>query len=113
MSLIYVVSIYGATGEGMTASFLVTRAYPKQTDYVVAPYYGDDGYHPGEYSPEKVALNEFRELFGEFFGVGAEIVTKEKFFDTYGKWLPEALKTTVEQPVGNLKWYSQIHLNYS
>jgi hypothetical protein len=114
----YVASAYSATGEGVTISLLVTRAYPKSNrDYKVAPSFNDSGYNPGElkYPMERVALLEFAEIFDPFWAQGAEVLEKQDFFEKFGKFVPEQVKSLLDrdESPGNFSWNSHYHVNYS
>lgn len=120
MNYYYIASVYGATGEGVTVSLLITRAYPKlDRDYKVQPSWDDNGYNPGElkYPQERVALLEFAEIFHPFWAQGAEVLTREKFLQDYGQWIPDRIRELTDndnkQPPGNLQWNSHFHVNYS
>jgi len=95
--LIYIVGNYAATGEGMTVSMLVTRAYP--------------AVHQRNLSREDIALEQFSEVFGEFFGVTGEVVTREEFTNVCGQWLPQLLLQMIEEDAWNIRWFSQVHVN--
>lgn len=101
--LFYVAGNYGATGEGVTISLLVTRAYPDSADYKV-----DNNVTPSD----KIALREFKEVFGDYFGSGGEILTKEQFFAVYAQMVPSAVTKAVDANAGNITWFTQLHINY-
>jgi len=114
----YVASAYSATGEGLTISLLITRAYPKSNrDYKVAPSFDDSGYNPGElkYPMKRVALLEFAEIFDPFWAHGAEVLEKQDFFEKFEKFVPEQVKFLLDrdESPGNFSWNSQYHVNYS
>jgi hypothetical protein len=118
MKYYYVASTYGATGEGLTVSLLITRAYPRRDrDYEVEPTWNDNGYDPGKlkYPQEKVALLEFAEIFHPFWTDGAEVFEKEEFMRTFGHLVPEGIQKLVEgtDAPGNFQWNSHYHVNYS
>lgn len=116
----YVASTYGATGEGVTVSLLITRAYPKHDrDYEVAPSFDDDGYHEGQlkYPQSRIALLEFADIFHPFWASGAEVLSREHFLKDYDQWIPERIKILTDpdndHPPGNLQWNTHFHINYS
>jgi hypothetical protein len=118
MKYYYVASTYGATGEGLTISLLITRAYPKHDrDYKVEPSFDDNGYNPGElkYPIEKVALLEFAEIFHPFWAQGAEVMTQEDFMKNFEQFVPDRVKAIVDSndAPGNFSWNSHYHVNYS
>jgi hypothetical protein len=120
MNYYYVASTYGATGEGITVSLLVTRAYPKLArDYKVEPSWDDNGYNPGElkYPQSQVALLEFADIFHPFWAQGAEVMSREKFMTDYDQWIPERIKILTDaannHPPGNFQWNTHFHINYS
>lgn len=115
-----VASVYSATGEGLTISLLVTRAYPKHDrDYKVLPSFDDNGYNPGElkYPQEKVALLEFAEIFHPFWASGAEVIEQDKFIEKFGEFVPDRIKKLINSEgdmiPGNLQWNTHYHVNYS
>lgn len=118
---VYVVGDYFATGEGRTMMFMITRAYPRTDDYEVNPSLDTDGegqwiYVPGvlKNTPEQIALREFREEFGDWFGRCGEVVTKEEFFEN-DQMIPPFVRKMVDSddPPGNFKWVTQCHFNFS
>ena len=117
----FVASHYYATGEGSTISLLITRAYARTDDYEVLPetVYTDGKYHfnPGvvKMGPGFRAIREFAEVFDSFTARGAELYNYESFMAKFGHHLPEYMKKnlTSDEPPGNLKYFSQIHLNFS
>jgi hypothetical protein len=120
MKYYYVASVYSATGEGLTISLLVTRAYPKHNrDYKVAPSFDDTGYNPGElkYPQEEVALLEFAEIFDPFWASGAEVMERDDFMKKFEKHIPERVKDLVSDDYkdhpGNFSWNCHFHVNYS
>lgn len=120
MKYYYVSSVYSATGEGVTVSLLITRAYPKHNrDYKVAPSFDDNGYNPGElkYSQSKIALLEFADIFHPFWASGAEVMEQEEFMEKFGEFVPDRIKKLInsegDMVPGNFQWNSHYHVNYS
>jgi len=120
-SNVYVVCDYGATGEGRTVMTLITRAYPRSDDYVNASYIDDEGkfrFDPTtKNTPEERALKEFKEKFGDYFAIGADVVDRFEFFDRYGNHVPEYLykftdPESEDAPPG-FSWFGSLHYNYS
>lgn len=126
-NLHFVISEYFATGEGMTISLLITRAYPKEDDYDEdsrgKSYMGEDGtFHfvmptlkEGNTARYR-AMREFVELFGNWYGRGAEVLSRHEFLSKFSRQLPDhvvRLLTDTEDDSGNFKYHSQYHVNYS
>lgn len=104
----YVVADYFGTGEGVTKCLLITRAYPSIDDL-------DENYEL-RYSSETVALKQFDEIFGSFFGRGADIYTKDLFLEQFEQFIPDFTKRVINNEVktpGNFKWFAEMHINYS
>lgn len=118
---VYVVCDYGATGEGRTVMTLVTRAYPRIDlgDYAVEPHFDKNGVNYGveKTTPEERALREFKEIFGGYFSIGAEVVDRYEFFDRYSNYIPQILYQVTDTENENyppgFSWHGQLHLNYS
>jgi hypothetical protein len=118
----YVFSDYYGTGEGRTICVLITRAYPKQDDYEVAPDFVEDvegklQYVPGvlKYSQKFIAAREFKERFGDFYVEFAENLSKEEFLTRCGRLLPDMVLKLVngEDTPSNLYFAQEFHFNYS
>lgn len=118
---VYVVCDYSATGEGRSVMTLVTRALPHSDDYLNPSYIDENGrfhYDPTtKNTPEERALREFKEKFGDYFAIGAEVVDRYEFFDRYGKHVPEYLYKFTDPngediPPG-FSWFSSLYYNYS
>jgi hypothetical protein len=118
----YMFSDYYGTGEGRTMCVLITRAYPKQDDYEVAPDFVEDvegklQYVPGvlKYSQKFIAAREFKERFGDFYVEFAENLSKEEFLTRCGRLLPDMVLKLVngEDTPGNLYFAQEFHFNYS
>lgn len=103
--MIYIFSNYAATGEGQTVSMLITKAFPSAADR------NPDG--SVKFTREEIAVREFKDIFGDFFSSGAQIVEEHEFFQDVGDLIPETVKKLLQkQVVGNFKWFSQVHVNY-
>lgn len=90
---------YFATGEGMTHMVLFTRGYGPN----------DEG---------KVnALGTFRQIFGDYFSIGAEVQDGIQFeFDGSKYLLSDSLRTKIlewEKEAGGLEYHASLHLNFS
>ena len=101
----FVVVDYYATGEGRTVSVLVTRAYGTVEDR-----------EKGK-TRDQLALEEMKSHIGGWFVRAAEILPEEEFLERYGHHLPEYMKKLIEtsktEPIGNLNYFSSLHLNLS
>ena len=118
----YVASDYFGTGEGRTICVLITRAYPKQEDYDIPPDFKEDAegklkYIPGvlKYSQKFIAAREFKERFGDFYINFAENLSKEEFFNRFGRLVPEMVVKlhSGEDTPGNFYFAQEFHFNYS
>ena len=123
----YVVSDYLATGEGSTVCVLVTMAYPDAEDYEDDESHMDpDGaFHfvmpklKEGVTPEKIALREFKKEFGNYFSIGAEIVTEEEFKKRWIRHCPAYIEKIINNQkdetlaAGNVYYASKFHINYS
>lgn len=119
---VYVAGDYMATGEGRTIMLMVTRAYPHRDDYAVAPKYAPNDKGVWEYTPgvlkgtrNDIALREFGERFGDWFGQCGRVIPKDEFFTQYDTLLPPFVRKMVDGPdhPGNFKWVTECHYNYS
>lgn len=90
-NLFYLVSDYYATGEGRTVSILITS--------------GD--YDDTEYSH----LREFYDLFGPYYFLSLEFITKDELLTQYKSCVPELVPKLIGS--GYCNFYSQIHFNGS
>jgi hypothetical protein len=118
----YLASDYAATGEGRTMCVLITRAYPKRDDYEIQPNFVEDAegrpqYVPGtlKYSQKFIAAREFKERFGGYYVQFAENLSKEDFFNRFGRLLPEMVVKLhdSEDTPGNFYFAQEFHFNYS
>lgn len=117
----YVVSDYLATGEGRTVITLITRA-PAMLDlgdYEVEPYFDETGFHHGieKTTPEERALREFKEIFGGYLAIGAEVLDRYEFFHRFGNHVPKILYDLTDPESDSyppaFQWYGHLHLNFS
>lgn len=117
----YVSADYSATGEGVTISLLITRAYHRSEDWIKRPEYIKEGDEwkliPGEekYGPGLRAVREFAEVFDGFLAQGAEIHTHDEFMNKYGRYVPATVQDMIlsTDGPGNLHWHQQFHFNFS
>jgi hypothetical protein len=118
---LYVVCDYAATGEGRSIMTLITRATPYGADYLNKSFIDEDGkFHfdpTTKNTAEERALREFKEKFGDYFAIGAKVLDRYEFFDSYGRHVPEYLHELTD-PESDLappgfNWYGSIHYNYS
>jgi hypothetical protein len=118
----FIASDYSATGEGRTISILITPLHPKPDDYEIKPHIeeqrDDNGRHifnPGvlKTKTEVILLRDFAETFDGWLAMGAEIVDKEEFIRRFGRMVPELVLKFVDEPMGNFRYFTQIHYNLS
>lgn len=119
-NLYFLASEYYATGEGITVSLLITRAYPRPEDYKKRPDFNLETkeYFEGElwYPQSQIAENEFTKEFGTFFAIGVEHYSQEEFFERFGGYVPKHISQMFETGkinLGNFRWTMQMHVNYS
>ena len=108
---------YYATGEGLTVSILITRAYPRTEDYedyVLATSPTQFVLKKGNTAKVRAA-REFIEQFGSWYAYGAENLERQEFLERFGHHLPEYVKNilTDEDTPGNFNYRAKLHLNYS
>lgn len=100
---------YYGTGEGRTVCLLITRAYPKATDF--------DDEQKVKNSVRFRAAREFNEIFGEFHTRMAENITMDIFIEKYKSLLPpmtmKVLGDTGQDGPGNFRFFQEFHVNYS
>jgi hypothetical protein len=118
----FVIGDYFATGEGRTIMLMITRAYPAQDDYETPGSFAmqEDGklhYTPGvlKSTTEQIALREFTDEFGAWFGASGKIISEADFLKQGSKLIPEAVREIIgdANAPGNFKWASRFHCNYS
>ena len=123
----YVVMDYMATGEGSTICILITMAYPAHDDYEkTESHTNPDGSFHWEMpklkegvTPEVIALRQFKEEFGAYYAMGAEIVSEEKFKERWIRHCPAYIEKIIDdqkdekQGAGNVYYASKLHVNYS
>lgn len=118
---VYVICDYAATGEGRTVMTLITRAAPRSEDYVNPSHFDENGHwhfdRTTKNTPEERAVREFKQHFGDYYAIGAEVVDRLEFFDRVGKFVPEILYKATD-PEGNdappgFYWTGSLHFNYS
>ena len=118
----YIASDYSGTGDGRTICLLITRAYPKSSDYEVEPSFitNSDGVMEHiagtlKYSQKIIAAREFLKRFGEFHTRAAENLSKEDFSTRFGRFVPDTIVNMVasENPPGNFFFAQEFHFNYS
>jgi hypothetical protein len=93
--LLFFVSEYYATGEGITVSILITVGAPSNQENVES------------------ARKEFVELFGEFISIGIEQLTRAEFVPKVDKYIPPKILENLDTSCCNFKYYSQFHINCS
>lgn len=121
----YLVSDYSATGEGRTVTLMITPLRPKDEEYDRPPSFEQDAegafqFDPGYLDPAKintVLKRQFIDQFDEWTAMGAEVLTREQFFDAYDIYVPkmarEMSRDAVEDIPANFGWYAQLHFNFS
>lgn len=104
----FLVSDYGATGEGRTISVLMTQANPYGDDFP------SDG--PNKYVPitttEYRAVREFHKYFGTWSLYGVDFLSREDFFEKYANFLPPALVNLKDKQCF-LAYHGELHFNFS
>lgn len=103
---VYMVSEYGATGEGSTHCLYLTQATP----------YGDDFDEEHKYVPitskQYRAVRAFHEQFGTWYLHGLRFLSREDFYTEYAYFIPPVM-----MKLSNAKcykeFYTKVHFNYS
>lgn len=124
MSVYTVTAEYFATGEGITHMILFTRAYPSNEDYEIVPSWTKNNademvYNEGvlKYPPEGIALRKFREKFGYFYSLGAEVKEGLHFDSNAARNLiSEELRGNLERWIkeaGGFEYFTSLHMNFS
>lgn len=118
----FVVCDYMATGEGSTKCILITKAYPSQDDYKESKSHmnADGSFHwempelKDGVTPEMIALRQFKEEFGSYYAIGAQLMSKEEFLKRCSNHLPSWMPAAIEKDdAGGFYYASRLHLNYS
>lgn len=116
----FVICDYSATGEGRTICILITYARPRNEDYEIQPTFERDDqgkmqYVPGtlKVSEEFILLREFAEIFGGYMAMGAEQLDQEKFLARCGHMVPQFVIKSITEPIGNFRYFAEIHYNLS
>lgn len=58
-------------------------------------------------------MKQFASVFGDWFAIGAEEVTKEKFNEKYSHLAPEFVMKMINGDKGHYSYYSAFHYNLS
>jgi hypothetical protein len=105
----YIATDYYATGEGRTICLLITRAYPRASDYY------DGRLKPEWKDGEKRARRDFTERFGGWMSRVAEVMDQDEFVSRFDAYLPLVLKNVLKSDdrPGNLHWSQEFHMNFS
>lgn len=123
--LYHLVSDYFATGEGRCISMMITHAEFEKEDYQVSPnwYIDEDSqwvYKEGvlkEGITETVVLTrKFVKEYGDWYGRGLEILTRNEYFERYDSCIPEFVKNITDPNKGTIPWFEwkqQIYFNFS
>lgn len=124
-NLYYLVSDYFATGEGTTVSMMICTPKYHIDDYITIPKWSindqnewvyDKGVLKQGITDHVVLAREFLEEYGEWFGGGLEILSRDEFFERFGEYVPSIVKNITESKentVPYFKWKQQTHYNYS
>ena len=118
----FIVSDYAATGEGRTISILITYLRPKEEDYEIRPHFEEQRDENGRIvfnhgvlktKVDHILLRSFAETFDGWMAMGAEILDKVEFIERFGRFVPEFVIRSINEPMGNFHYFAQIHVNYS
>jgi hypothetical protein len=118
----FIASDYSATGEGRTISILITYLHPKPEDYEIKPHIEEQRdengrlvFNPGvlKTKPEDILFRDFAETFDGWMAMGAEILEKEEFIRRFGRMVPDMVIKFINEPMGNFRYFTQIHYNLS
>lgn len=124
-NLYYLVSDYFATGEGRCISMMITCVEYNDDDYQTKPkWYTDENgqwvYDEGilkEGMSEVVSLTKkFVKEYGDWYGRGLEILTRNEYLERYNSCIPEFVKNITDPNKGTIPWFEwkqQIYFNFS
>lgn len=84
------VADYSATGEGLSVCILIKRN-----------------------GTEEALTERFIEIFGDFYAIGAEMITDEKMREFYSSFVPEKFLEEKRVQYCSFEWFSQYHINCS
>ena len=111
---------YSATGEGRTICVLITYINPRQDDYEVKPSFERNEQdklvlNPGtlKISENDILYRDFKEIFGGYLAIGAEYLDKDAFVKRFGRFVPEFVIKSINEPMGNFRYFAEIHYNLS
>ena len=103
---VYMVSEYGATGEGNTVCLMMTQASP----------YGDDFDEEHKYVPitskQYRAVRAFHEKFGTWYLHGLRFLSKEDFFTECAYYIPPVMMKLSNKNCFK-EFHTKVHYNFS
>ena len=103
---VYMLSEYGATGEGNTVCIMMTQATP----------YGDDFSDENRYVPinsqQYRAVRAFHEQFGTWYLHGLRFLSKEDFFTECAYYIPPVMMKLSNKSCFK-EFYTKVHYNFS
>ena len=103
---VYMVSEYGATGEGSTHCLYLTQANARADDFTE-----ENKYVPIN-SKEYRAVRAFHEQFGTFMLYGLKFLSKEDFYTQYAYFIPPVMMKLSNKSCFK-EFYTQVHYNFS
>jgi len=105
-SWVYMLSEYGATGEGNTVCLMMTQATP----------YGDDFSDENRYVPinsqQYRAVRAFHEQFGTWYLHGLRFLSKEDFFTECAYYIPPVMMKLSNKNCYK-DFHTRVHYNFS
>lgn len=111
---------YSATGEGRTICILITYLHPLEEDYETKPSWKQDEDGKWQYtagvlksSEEDIIYREFAKIFGGYMAMGIEHLTRLEFVNRFGRFVPEFILRSINEPMGNFRYFTEIHYNLS
>jgi len=103
---VYMLSEYGATGEGNTVCLMMTQATP----------YGDDFSDENRYVPinsqQYRAVRAFHEQFGTWYLHGLRFLSKEDFFTECAYYIPPVMMKLSNKNCYK-DFHTRVHYNFS
>lgn len=103
---VYMMSEYGATGEGNTVCLMMTQATP----------YGDDFDEEHKYVPitskQYRAVRKFHEEFGTWYLYGLKFLSKEDFFTECAYYIPPVMMKLSNQSCFK-EFHTRVHYNFA
>jgi hypothetical protein len=103
---VYMVSEYGATGEGNTVCIMMTQATPYGNDF------SDENRYVPINSKQYRAVRAFHEQFGTWYLHGLRFLSKEDFFTECAYYIPPVMMKLSNKSCYK-DFHTRVHYNFS